>query len=401
MLAYIDTLIGFSVLMLGISLLITILNQIVSALLSHRGSNLRWGLEVLFKQVDPNPAGYPLLAGQARNMAETILTHPLVSDSIFSTKWARLVLKYPRILDLVKRWRLSNGIRPEELTAVLTQVVAVRPAAMSKNLHAALRREIDQLLKAPSSLAMRNAALSTVVAAGVAPPTLTDKVLGNSPSSAGNLEEFFGKVMDRVSQRFTTWMRIWTVAFAVAIALVGCVDSIALIQAVYANSSLRAQLVSAAPQTTASALRLMPDVTQLFTDMVNQAAKATLPTAPAAANINSESDAIAWINNNIPAASRAGVQQAFDAKVQGELKNRAQAAGQILSTLSSSGPPDFGLRGWKDSKRDSFQRILGLTITAFLLSLGAPFWFNILSSLTSLRPLLAGPSSSQQQPKST
>lgn len=43
MLAYLDTLIGFAVVMLGASLLITILTQIVSALFSHRGANLLVG----------------------------------------------------------------------------------------------------------------------------------------------------------------------------------------------------------------------------------------------------------------------------------------------------------------------------------------------------------------------
>ena len=35
------------------------------------------------------------------------------------------------------------------------------------------------------------------------------------------------------------------------------------------------------------------------------------------------------------------------------------------------------------------QHLLGLLASAALLSLGAPFWFNILKSLTNLRPLLA------------
>lgn len=53
MLAYLDTLIGFAVVMLGASLLITILTQMISAFFSHRGANLRWGLETMFKNL-PN-----------------------------------------------------------------------------------------------------------------------------------------------------------------------------------------------------------------------------------------------------------------------------------------------------------------------------------------------------------
>jgi hypothetical protein len=36
-----------------------------------------------------------------------------------------------------------------------------------------------------------------------------------------------------------------------------------------------------------------------------------------------------------------------------------------------------------------WHRLLGILISAALLSLGAPFWFNTLKSLTNLRPILA------------
>ena len=82
MLAYLDTFIGFAVVMLGASLLITVLTQMVSALFSHRGANLRWGLETMFKNL-PNS---PLMntATHAEMIAKDVLTHPLISDSVFS-----------------------------------------------------------------------------------------------------------------------------------------------------------------------------------------------------------------------------------------------------------------------------------------------------------------------------
>ena len=36
-----------------------------------------------------------------------------------------------------------------------------------------------------------------------------------------------------------------------------------------------------------------------------------------------------------------------------------------------------------------FAHFLGMAITAGLLSLGAPYWYNLLKNLTSLRPALA------------
>jgi hypothetical protein len=53
-LEHLDTIIGFAVVLAGVSLLVTTLIQMVSALFSLRGSNLRWGIETLLKQLDPN-----------------------------------------------------------------------------------------------------------------------------------------------------------------------------------------------------------------------------------------------------------------------------------------------------------------------------------------------------------
>ena len=42
----------FAVVILGVSLLITVLNQFVATLLGLRGTNLRWGLETLLKRIE-------------------------------------------------------------------------------------------------------------------------------------------------------------------------------------------------------------------------------------------------------------------------------------------------------------------------------------------------------------
>src|SRR4051794_40039187 len=82
MLAYLDTCIGFAVVMLVMSLLITILTQMTSALLNHRGSNLLWGIKTLFANIDPRR--FPQLREKAEWVAREALTHCLVSDSWFS-----------------------------------------------------------------------------------------------------------------------------------------------------------------------------------------------------------------------------------------------------------------------------------------------------------------------------
>ena len=159
MLPYLDTLIGFAVVMLMISLLITILTQMVSALVNHRGSNLRWGLKTLFQNVDPTL--YTELAANANGLANEVLRHCLISDSWFSgnrvaTWFAAWV---PGLKKLFDRFQLASAIRPRELADILRQIAANPPgalAALPAAVQAALSADITTLLAAGNLSAVRD-----------------------------------------------------------------------------------------------------------------------------------------------------------------------------------------------------------------------------------------------------
>src|ERR1019366_4295736 len=91
MLQYLDIAIAIAVVMLAVSLLITILVQLVANVLSLRGSNLRWALTTLIEEVH---ADYK---SDAAAIANTVLTHPLISDSTLSnfskSRWLKGPLK--------------------------------------------------------------------------------------------------------------------------------------------------------------------------------------------------------------------------------------------------------------------------------------------------------------------
>src|SRR3954465_4442580 len=119
MLPYVDTAMGFGVVMLVVSLLITILTQIISALVNHRGSNLLWGIKTIFANIDPKQ--FPQLTAKADAVAQAVLTHCLISDSWFSSnkvgQW--LAEKVPVLGRLLKRYQLASAIRPAELKDIL------------------------------------------------------------------------------------------------------------------------------------------------------------------------------------------------------------------------------------------------------------------------------------------
>jgi hypothetical protein len=106
MLQYLDIAIGFAVIMLGISLLITILNQIISSFLGYRGTNLLWGIKTLLNALEPS-----LSTEKSEKMATDILKKSLVSGSIF-TKYSN----EGGVLGWFKgRWKLASAITPQEL----------------------------------------------------------------------------------------------------------------------------------------------------------------------------------------------------------------------------------------------------------------------------------------------
>ena len=274
MLEKLDTLIAFAVVMLGISLIITILTQIISAALGLRGSNLLWGLEALFKQLAP---GLEAAGLAPRDLAKEILHDESISDSLFSrAENMRLVGPIVKFLNarpvtawLMDRWRYATAIRPEELVRVLQTKIAALPVGNPA------RAELSSLLEAANAetvrkLTMLNDALRNIapVAPAAAPafpgpgPAAAAPALAANPNyavqvdkifqqvtdtagrSVGKLEAWFSSSMDRVTQRFVVQVRMWTVAFAFLLAFGAHLDSLRLLDQLWTNPEARAALVN-------------------------------------------------------------------------------------------------------------------------------------------------------------
>jgi hypothetical protein len=376
MLLYLDTLIGFAVVMLVISLLITILTQFISALFNHRGSNLRWGLKTLFENIDP--VVYPQLTANAETVASAVLRHCLISDSVFSdndvAQW--IAQRVPWLQRLLARFQLATAIRPDELADILRQTAAIPPralSALSQAAQAQLKTEIDLLLEAS----------------------------GNAHTMAGNLEEWFGSMMDRVAQRFATYMRLWTVIIASTFAVVSGLNSISLLSELYSNGAFRSALVGTGQQVTATAITVLDPENALPAALTN-ALKQTLAdtnvtSAPQPPDIQTTAQGIAWIQANVPEGQRAAAIDRFNtvstAASQKLIQEGAQSAAKIISIASKSGADVLKFH-WPPNW--NFGYLLGVLATAALLSLGAPFWFNALKSMTNLRPILASKEQTKQ-----
>jgi hypothetical protein len=399
MLAYLDTFIGFAVVMLGASLLITILVQTVSAVAAFRGSSLRWGLQQLFEKIDPS--NLPTINTNAAKIAEEILTHNLTSDSIFSSlQWVQKVL--PK--SLVKRFQLASAIRCDELVGTLNQWMssATPPLGIPAS-------ELKSLLEAPNPAVERSIKLLTETSAALKAlplnqaPALIEETVKSLCASGGKLDAWFKTTMDRVSQQFSMYMRTWTVIFSFALAAIVGLDAIQLITSLYQKGDFRAAVVGAAPNLLDRAQKILPldaksnkeavanAMTNLFKDTVSRAltnAKVTIDAEPK--DIKTSDEAEAWIRRNVtdPSQQKA-VLDAFPAAADQAfadyMKKNAKNASDVEQILISSG---IQIGGWANGF--SWKQLLGVLISGALLSLGAPFWFNSLKSLTNLRTAVAG-----------
>lgn len=275
MLSNLDVVISFATIMLGVSMLVMVGTQTISALFNIRGAQLKTGLEQLFSQ-----AG--LDGSKGKEVASAVVLHPLLSDGVL---WPRA----------------APAIQQRELVQVLG------------------------LLKEKKELAA------------------TETELDSATKTA---EEWFDAAMDRVSHRFAGVMRGATIVLSFAIAFALHLDAVDLLSRLSSSAELRQSLVVSAKS-------------------VQERAEASLSTAPP--------NAIDTTTPTTPTTL---------ATFTGLLK---QAKG-IQDDLNKS---QFQLVPVPYPGCNFDGHIWGIIASAVLLSLGAPFWFNVLSSASSMRPLLA------------
>ncbi|MBI3696350.1 MAG: hypothetical protein HY238_16120 [Acidobacteria bacterium] len=401
LLKHLDTVIAFTVVMLGISLAIMVLTQMFAAVTGLRGTNLRWGLERLL----PALAATFHLDLDPKAKTVEILHHPLISDSAFSTladrlpRIAQLVNWFKPLKIVVDRWRLGSAIRPEELAAILH----IRPesAASIEN----LAGQIQALAPAQAADARQ----------------LAQQIIDRSKAVGGDFELWFNAAMDRISQRFALHTRLFTVSLAVLIAFGMHIDALALFKRLLADDQLRATLVSSADAMSKQAegvLGTSSRVPTAYSLAMKTLREGTDPEAQKYAELTkslpeppptfaSSVDAETWLRQNLHVNTQTDqIVESYRkilsrtlstavVKLSDQLREIGQTLGQTEFQLIESPykPWDYCNR-WPRNRH--FWGVFG---AAVLLSLGAPFWFNALKSLTNLRPILAQKQEKEQAAK--
>lgn len=301
MLQTLDVVIGFAFVMMVASSAVTVLTQTVVNALQLRGWTLRDGLARLLRQADD-----ALPEGSARDLAEAVLRHPLLTG--VNGRRAAVVGReelVPVLLHLARP--LAAGEQDSAGRQAARAVVARTPLGSPADALRDIRHLELRIEAADPGMARHVRAAQAVITAAASDLTAV-------------LFSWFDQTMDRVRDRFVSHTRWITVAGALVVTLALPLDSIGLVDRLSADAELRRTLVTKAVEKAGSS------ETPVVTEEERGALFAALGSAPLSAE---------WY------------------------------------------------AAWKEARGS------GLLLSWVFLSLGAPFWFEMLKNLTRLRPLLA------------
>jgi len=377
MLNLLETFISFAVVMLGMSLILTALTQAIAEFVGSRGANLEWSLANLFRSLRPELAEEKVNGKDlATRLTKVILEHPLVSDSSyqgegqfiqaavkrlagFATKWKplaplveRLVNQWAQTAPLQRRWSRATTIRYEEVIRLIDLIAdGSRPT-------------------------------------GPPDATWSDKDIAGWLNGDPRLNrEWFDTAMDRASQRFATHMRAITMVCSVVLAFGAHFDSLTLFAQFSGNAELRANVGARAEammaryEQTIASEELREGESREFTARL-KAAKLQ------AEEIQGELGAAGVQLFPSPYARHLRPTGCFNPWSYGPVRTVARFVGFQL--IDGPGCHDF--LPWID-----FRHFIGILLSCALLSLGAPFWYNQLRMLTSLKPVIAQKDEKERQ----
>ncbi len=356
MLPFLDALIGFALVMLVFSLAATAIVQVVLSVLQIRGLNLFLGIASLLRQVDPG-----LSRRNACGIAWAVVSNPLVArtafqigDVIHREELIQLLLKLAA--EAAPR-RFFGGLRPGaqgELKRILTEHGIADPLTTAKAISDAAW---DFGKRAPR----------------LAPHERDAKAIQDLPPTPFVSEIFmwFDSTIDRVSQAFSAYAGIVSLVVAAALAITTQLDAIQLVNRLSVDKDLRAKLLTEA-QTV---------VQKRGAEFDSTAAAVTAPPGKKASPKT--------------AAPSAGTAPDSTAKPPGRPGDALRASMDDLQMLAAQRLiiPIWDPGSQVGPKPSPF----GIAISTVLIALGAPFWFNSLKQLLSLRSSLAAKDDDQRE----
>ena len=488
MLNTIDTVIAFAVIMTVLSLLITIVVQMVSTAFSLRGKNLANALALTFQTIDPKIGDY------AHSLAAQILRDPIFSDSLWRSKDRVQIVpdaKTQAVIDAEKKlkeaetdlagdptdthkhaavkaahrkvslakagvtirkvtpnrmapwgvfssWKdataLGTAIRPGEIYRILHEFADLTPteAALADVPPELIEKSVSLLdcLQVPDEPAQESKRKLNLIkeVADIFTTDQQQKVVLDSLANFGatveratteaydRFQRWFGSAQDRAEQWFQTHTRIVTVVCSICAAFVLQLDTADIYRQLRTSPALTQGLSKAASSVIEQGTKILDPTNapahQAYLQWAEKHPDQALNVFPASRTFEKYRQALSaqLTANNVEPEQAKGWLEEYDslyktAATKFEEASREQAE-RLRKTVSETGfdivpvnflgrwdqPNESELHGWPRLQRQmghTLSHLFGILATAGLLALGAPFWFNLLKNLTSLRPALA------------
>ncbi len=221
MLATLDVLIGFTVVMLVISFSVTMLTQAFNSLFNLRGKALLQGVGSLITLLDK-----ATLEGSANTIARKLLTNPLVARrTVFGGSDLAGTVHREELVKLIlfeasTDAKLKSTINALGVADPLAVLSAVRMAELAFE-----RQRPDIATDVRSTMAMIDHASSEFLA---------------------RINAWFDQTMDRTSELFTLYSRVGTFVAALLVAFTLQLDSVHLLNQLSSDKAARTALVEAA-----------------------------------------------------------------------------------------------------------------------------------------------------------
>ncbi len=368
MLKTLDILIGVATVMLLFSMVVTVVTQSIISAVQTRGRNLRDGLAGLLKQLDPT-----IDEKIASSISTALLRHPLIGG---------------------KFGALGTVIHRDEFTTLLMEVAAGQSSA---DVTTAAKAAVVNLLQkngisdpAGALKNIREVALQLEAAS----PQLTNSVrhgmaiLQEAKSEyVAKVHGWFDQTMDRVSQRFTANAHAITFVVALILAFSVQLDTIGLVNRLSTDDATREYLVNRAKDISQEAVNkgLVTPNSDASQDASQSNATSAAKPAQSGAAATKKTDTQKKSSPGGPAAGATPTPTPSPSPTptptpdpQKEITNVLQQNGLIVAPkwpFKKAWPP-IDLKG---------EQVLGILLSALLLSLGAPFWYGALQSLLKLR----------------
>lgn len=408
MLQSLDSLIAFVTIMTICSMFVLIVVQMIASALSLRGKNMANALALTFQTLAPS------LEGDAHKLAQKILSDPIFSDSMLKTK-NKPATDAAADASQGSEWKLGNisrsamhlasDIRPGEVYAALKSL-----AAQDGSLKASAQKVLDAAGKdSPSNEAAKQKIEALGKLLDLAIPEEQKNLLKQTISATAgdliknidgaqeHLESWFKSAQDRAQQWFQAHTRSITIGVSIVFTFVCQWDAVEIFKLVSTNAVTRDALVKASGE-----VAKMGDAgTDAKGGIIHRITSAWNSNKDhAGIQLNEagvqHTDELRRQVENTTSPDKEKLLQDFDQLVAdqttGYYKDEKAQLANLESVTKQAGfalIPDGGVRWGDGSGNNWFTHLPGMLLFAALLTLGAPYWFNMLARLASLRSALS------------